>query len=260
MKPVEVTPLELCMACCEELRTMLIMERPRILVPGAYTGNWIKAARTVWPSAYITGLELRSMPMPAGADQWRQADWIRQPQLVLDNDLVLGNPEAKDRDRWVAAGYQSLTFRGWQGYVLPLNYLSGQRRKKVWLSYPLRYFYVIGPRPSFIAESYQNDKGKWKQPGDTDAREYAFYVWKNNYVGDAGLRFMSWARPKVTRYGHQNGKASADAPSDVSLSTLPAQAEAGATDTQGNGGEDRPVQLRLELEPDSDAVAGSSGV
>ena len=202
------TQIEVCRSVCREMAHMVRLEQPRILDPGAGDGVWGEAAREVWPKAYIVGVELRTVPAHPAYDQWKQIDYVQQTNRLLDFDLVIGNPPYSLASEFSTVSYAALTDRAWMAFLLPNGFMhSGTRRRKLWPMMPLRYYYVMPERPSFVKEPYVNNAGKLVKPGNTDATDYAIYVWQKNYIGDTVMRFLDWEKPNRRANGHKGRKA-----------------------------------------------------
>ena len=87
--------------------------------------------------------------------------------LDINYDLIISNPPFIYFDEFAKKGLRQLNENGYLVFLLRLNVLGGQRRKReFWDKYKPHSIYVHSKRPSFTN-------------GGTDATEYAHFVWRN---------------------------------------------------------------------------------
>ena len=61
--------------------------------------------------------------------------------------------------------------------LLRLNFLGAQKRQPFWKTAPLKHVYVLSKRPAFIN-------------GKTDSIEYAWFIFKRGYTGNATIEVI----------------------------------------------------------------------
>lgn len=160
------TPIELCRAAINLIPAHFVMpNQPQILDPGCGNGVWGRAIAERYPSAYITGVELRDVPMPNEYHELHRGDFL---DLYIPGryDLVIGNPPYKFAEQFIRKSFDLLHGPGIVLMLLRLAFLEGQARTKgLWAEHPPRRVAVLGRRPSFTGD------------GKTDATAYALYLW-----------------------------------------------------------------------------------
>jgi len=174
--------------CAAALRLIRTEGVSRILDPGAGTGVWGQAARVLWPSAWIIGVELRNVPPNTVYDEWQHRSY-KGAQIGDPVDVVMGNPPYKSRlpEYFVEHSLDLLRDRrGTLIQLLPITFLAGQGRGgKLWKVAPPSYVYVMSRRPSFIHSG--------EKAGNTDATEYALFIWDLlNPTPEPIIRWFDW--------------------------------------------------------------------
>lgn len=194
---------------------LLATEAPTILEPGAGGGIWGKAARFLWPDSYIVGVELRNALNPYHTDcdptlPMNHPDFMPPTLFTVSKmltmpdyniwctgsffdpgmelirvtggyDFVMGNPAFDKAEEYVHQAMSLLAPGGLLVYLLPLNFLAGQKRaKQLWPNTPIYKHLTLSRRPSFLGIE---DSTK------TDAREYSVYIFRKGdthrgYTGD----------------------------------------------------------------------------
>lgn len=170
------TPYPLALVMCERIAEHIVP--PRIIIePSVGGGSIARAAKKVWPEAWIIGVDLD--PKAEGrhvVDEFILGDWIEVgADLGVSVDLVLGNPPFTGKTaiahvktaRAVAPAVALLLPWGPLGGVAmwdPLMNVSG----------PSHAWPVAGPRP-------------WPQ----HVRETAVYMWRDDTPGRHGT-FVRW--------------------------------------------------------------------
>lgn len=178
------TPLDLATACLEAMQ----VEPTRALDIGCGTGVWGMAARKLWPSAFLTGIDIvdRLAGKPSPYDLFYQSDYT---DYTLKHDVVFGNPpySAKDNGNLAADivmhGIDCLEDDGRLGMLLKTEFLHSERRfQQIFKKNPPVEMYAAVQRPSF----YGN--------GSTNTICYSFFIWaKRNYRSNTTVtRWLSW--------------------------------------------------------------------
>jgi len=173
------TPIELCVPALG----LLDLNPRQILDAGAGDGNWGMAARARWPGAYITGVEIRSVPRPAAYTTWRRADFrrFRDPSGIR-YDLIVMNPPFKYAMEFIVRAHDLLAEGGTIAALLRLSFVESEERYPFWQHYPLHRQYPIVGRPSFdgIGE---------------DSIGYALFLWRPS--GDHPFRWIRWEKQRA---------------------------------------------------------------
>lgn len=187
------TSQDLADSIARTLHTSLGLRPGRILEPGAGKGVFVKAARTVWPTAHITAVE----PFATEVDLKTLSDAFIE--LPLEDslkscphaqfDLVLGNPSyplCRQHLELLLPRTKSLAF------LLRLNWLGSLKRKAFFRQYPPTHMLPIVPRPSFERIMIHKVTGEEKIfVGGNDSTEYALFVWTPDPL-IAGWSKMTW--------------------------------------------------------------------
>lgn len=150
-----------------------------VLDPGAGTGVWGRAARQLWPTTTITGVDLRPVARPAAYNFWFNEDFLLTDSAPAF-DLVVGNPPYKYTEQFVRHSMSLLENGGYLVFLLRLSFLEGQSRQRgLWRHYPPRRVVVCSKRVSFTDD------------GRTNATAYAYFIWQRGWVGDT---LLNWSR------------------------------------------------------------------
>lgn len=152
-----------------------------ILDPGAGLGVWGQAARSLWPQACITGIDIRPLQRPAAYNFWFTNDF-RLMDEARCFDLVVGNPPYKYAEPFVRHSLKMLEPGGYLIMLLRLNFLESKSRANgLWRDYPLFEVIVSAGRVSFTGD------------GRSNATAYAYFIWKQGYKGETVLKWSKAA-------------------------------------------------------------------
>jgi len=176
------TPQPLADAICETLDGRCGLYNPiRVLEPSCGGGSFLRAATTVWPMADLRGVDLAPTCDGPGLVEARDLFGL---QLWGHYSLILGNPPYLQAERMVGYCLDLLAPGGTLAFLLRLSFLGGQgRSESLWSRRNLRWLAPITPRPSFTPD------------GKTDAAEYALFVWRRDFCGNAELLApLRWER------------------------------------------------------------------
>ena len=132
-----------------------------ILEPSCGSGNFIAAARQVWPEARIAGYDLRDVPQIAGS-VLRRVDFLQT--FAGGWDLIIGNPPYSFAAEHVEHARKLLAPEGRLVFLLRINFLGSTKRVEWFKAHQPVSVTPIAPRPSFI-------------DGRNDATEYAIFEW-----------------------------------------------------------------------------------
>lgn len=176
-----VTPYELALAAVNLLKPHLT-DSPRLLDAGANTGVWGKAAREVFPNAYILGVELMEMPCPEWYDTWYPntnfLEWELPSFWMFDGGI--GNPPYSDRltgkrrtivDSFILHSLRFIRFGGPLVQLLRTNFGHGVHRNSTGLlstNGPKEEYRCL-PRPSFYGEDVRI------QQNSTNTHDYSVF-------------------------------------------------------------------------------------
>lgn len=180
------TPLFLAEAALSYVRSSFGVDRPELVLdPGAGLGIWGKAARGIWSSPTIIGVEIEHNPAPY-YDIWHRDDYLSLSRSWRGNvktrpDLIVGNPPYRLAEEFIEASHNIVRQGGLIAFLLRLNLLAGQKRREFWKKYAPGYVAVCVERPSFT-----ND-------GGSDATEYALFVWGDRFHSiNPNIDWLSW--------------------------------------------------------------------
>lgn len=177
------TPMPLVVACMRVAATSIHDRPTTFLDVGCGTGVWCGVAKTHWPTVHTVGIDVRddTAPNPMWIDEYQQADYLQLPAPTSPYSMTCGNPPYKHARAMVEKMWNEVAPGGVIGLFLLLNFLEGQeRRKNFWPVFPLHSVWISAKRPSFRP----NKHGK----NGTDARAYAFFVWKKPDVREQMMR------------------------------------------------------------------------
>lgn len=154
----------------------------RILDPGAGEGRWGEIARTRWPEAHLTGVELRDVTPAPVYDQWHAGAFQGAlGALSGPYDLVMGNPPYREAEAFVRAGLDLLDDGGRLVFLLQLAFLGAEGRGRgLWRKHPPRWVGVCSRRPAFT--------------GSSPPSECAVYVWEQGFTGRPTLYWLPLPR------------------------------------------------------------------
>lgn len=147
-----------------------------ILDPGAGAGAWGIAARKRYPSALITGVELRpETPRPSAYNFWIHEDFLLTDVQVAF-DLVIGNPPYNRAEQFVKHSMAMLETDGYLIMLLRLNFLESQSRGRgLFRKFPPKTVVVRAGRVSFTGD------------GQSNATAYAYFIWQKGWLGKPQL-------------------------------------------------------------------------
>lgn len=174
------TPRQLALAMCTWLSQVpLFGAHPRIVVePHCGSGRFVHAARTVWPSCFIAGFDIRpeveSSARAAGAEVFEARDWLqtREEDRHSAPDLILGNCPFAGVERHVALAVERVSQYGTVAFLLSCNlFWPSEAKEALWDIPGLQVVQPFYPRPDF------------RNVGSTDAVGVACFVWRKGYQG-----------------------------------------------------------------------------
>lgn len=173
------TPLGLCHAAL-----VLLPDEPYqwFLDPGAGTGPWGRAARTLYPDSYIVGVErypCHFCPHDHVYDEYHYADYLEWEPTVKFSTIT-GNPPYNQAQAFVDKSLDILDNGGRVLFLLRLAFLESQKRSEWWMEKPLKKLWVLSNRPSFTGD------------GKTDDTAYALYLFEKGFDGMAQLSWILW--------------------------------------------------------------------
>lgn len=181
-----------CLAICRRL-SRLIPAPNRIVEPSAGTGNFIRAAKQVWPEALVMAVDIhpehhRDLAL-AGAATYLTGDWMKQDVRQFRPDLDLGNPPFSQAEPHTNHALDMLEQGKHLAFLLPVSFMTTQGRARNLFKNPppdpkdpstwvrddawggLKYIIPLAERPSYTED------------GHTDMAEYAVYVWEKGFIG-----------------------------------------------------------------------------
>lgn len=166
-----------------------------VMDAGAGTGVWGQAAKRRWGAAYVTGAELGTEPTPPCFDLYRYGDFLTMP-FYEQYELVVSNPPFDLAEKFVERAYDILAPCGYLLMLLPISFLGSQGRGRgLWQRWPARHVHVLVERPSFFW--YYDADGNIHSTGETDAMEYAIYIWRKDTLSahsTPSLHWLDWSR------------------------------------------------------------------
>lgn len=184
------TPDALALAIAQRIREEF-GEVGQIVEPSAGAGAFVRAARAMWPGAWIQAIEPGSRHGPAlceaGADVVRQLIWEdavgRLIQASLGPNLVLGNPPFSLAEAHVRIALDRMRDGDVLALLLRASFLAGQARTRgLFAEAPPSHVWHVAPRPSFTGD------------GKTDGAEYAVVVWTKGQRGPYAGGWLQWQR------------------------------------------------------------------
>lgn len=169
------------------------LAEPRVIIPAAGKGNFVRAVRACLPKADITAIDVvdyAAQCTAAGANRFIQGNFVEIATKAAQGDdrgtvdLILDNPPFTLAEDFVRCAVPLLAPGGILALLLRLNFLGSAGRMidaiapsavPFWREFPEADFWPIGPRPSFGL----NKMGK----KGTDGTEYAPFLWQKNAEG-----------------------------------------------------------------------------
>jgi hypothetical protein len=160
--------------CGVEIAVTLFGGHPRgIIEPGcSERAPFAVAARRMGIQAQ--GIEFRKV-IDNASDEAKSLiidgkDFLDAPLMTMTSvppDIIITNPPFTYAVEFVKKAVNEVTDRGLVIMLLQTGIEGSQKRREFWASYPPVFRYVIRPRPGFT----------WGVKGNSDSREYAYYVW-----------------------------------------------------------------------------------
>jgi len=149
----------------EVARQTILAPVDNILDPGAGEGVWGRVYKERFPSAHLTGVELRDLEKPEEYDDWFVTDYLEW-ETDKTFDLIVGNPPYSLAEPFVRKSMELLRPGGRIMFLLRLTFLASQTRYYgLYEDCGLHSVMVSSRRPSFTLD------------GRTDADDYAIFVW-----------------------------------------------------------------------------------
>lgn len=210
------TPMPTALAICRRL-AKLIAPPARIIEPSAGSGNFVEAAKIVWPEAVIMAVDIYESHtqrcFERGAATVVLGRWQDQDVRAFDADLLLGNPPNSEFEDHVAHALDVMRLGAHLAFLQPMTVLASQKRAEGMWAHPppfghLHWYAALAERPSFG----KNRKGK----KGTDQMEYALYVWTKGYVLDPTMKPHVWCRESLLPEYAAEDAAAVEAVEDVS--------------------------------------------
>lgn len=162
-----------------------------VLDAGAGTGVWGQAAYAKYPAVCVDGVELGTEPVPNGYWGYRYGDFLTMP-FYDTYDLIVSNPPFNLAEQFIARSIELLNPGGAMVFLLPVSFLGSQGRGRgLWQRHPAYEVHICVERPSFYW-SYDTE-GNLHSMGETDAMEYAIYIWRKGYRGSPTLHWLDWS-------------------------------------------------------------------
>ncbi len=161
---------------------------------GAGPGVWGEAARARWPSAFIHGVELRSVSANPAYNEWSTMDMQEWQAYYADArirpfDLVVGNPPYSLDEEAVRIGLERLRDGGWALFLLPITFLTSQsRRDGLFKEYPLYAYAQYSQRIS------------WTDNGKTPPRDHGLYLFRRGWSGSWTGHFLPNTTNRASRF------------------------------------------------------------
>lgn len=162
-----VTPPEVIEAALE----IVTIEPASVLDVGANDGRWGTVAKSRWPAARVSGVELRETARPEGFDRWYVGDFLEGAKWLPPCDLVIGNPPYAAAEPFIRAALNLLGEGGQVCFLLQSQFLHSQsRRWGLFTEHPLRRLYPLARRVSYHS-------------GCGGTRDATAFLWEQGYHG-----------------------------------------------------------------------------
>jgi predicted RNA methylase len=178
------TPWPLPLKICERLKFELGDWVPEVIIePSAGNGNFVYAAKVVWPSVPVVAVELRAEEevnlKNRGADLVciEPLEKFAERYCPPKRALAIGNPPFSKATDHISLLLDFLHPDSWISFLLKLNFESGKDRAENFWSRPECHYDfkipIVG-RPSFkqtdLAENAQDEYAQWNwrvgRPGE----------------------------------------------------------------------------------------------
>lgn len=171
----------------------------RILDPGAGWGVWGRAARAVFPSASIYGIDIRNTGNQHIDDGGVYSSWIWANYLTLpvykiaQFPLIIGNPPYSKAQEFIEKSLSLLAPDSYLIQFLRLGFAGSQKRASFFRSFPPYHIRIFSKRPSFTGNG-KTDRGQ----------EYALFVWKSA-KGGGGVTSSHRNGSLITEFSWETG-------------------------------------------------------
>jgi hypothetical protein len=180
------TPRELAQAIVSALvKRGDLQPNDRVLDPCVGLGAFSDAVHSV---EFANSLRVVTNDIDSSATADLHHDYLSMPYVGDLFQLIVSNPPYSLAQEFIEKSIGRCDPRGCVAFLLPLQFVSSNKRRKFFEDYPPSSVDVIRPRPSFAAD------------GGTDMREYALFRWIpqdfDGLRGSAGrLGFLDWEKP-----------------------------------------------------------------
>jgi len=175
------TPDALALECLRVTMALLPPDAVRVLEPHCGGGAFVRAARTLLPSAQLTTCDLDDVPAGARGDHHVAGDFL-SADLSGCYDLIAGNPPFRDPWPHVRRGLSLLSSHGTVAYIMPLGRLAGRANALVVEELMPSLVAPITPRPSFTG-------------GGSDMRDVALWLFGRRPAPHTLLGSVQWEKP-----------------------------------------------------------------
>jgi hypothetical protein len=185
------TPLPLAKAICWRLGSLYHDKFDHVIEPSAGTGNFVVAAKWVWPHKPLAAIEINGANekdcLGAGANSFTCGDFTTvlrawKPGGVA---MVVGNPPFSLASEHAQVCHEVLAPGSIVAFLLKMNFFGGKERSvSFWPGHPLRYLIPIVGRPSFTKTELASN----------DTNEYGVFVWEKDWMTVPGRRQV---RPEI---------------------------------------------------------------
>jgi len=183
------TPENFCTAALhvipKSLEDMLVKPNQdfNVLDAGSGTGNWGRAARKIWPTATIDGVDIVPYLMPDKPyDTWFQADY-RDFTTEKKYDRIVSNPpytrtlDGRDMilaEKFVRKSMELTSRNGMVLFLVRLDFLAGEKRCKGLFN---------DFRPTAIYQSIRRIPF-FPELGNGQTHNFCLLVWNKSFMND----------------------------------------------------------------------------
>jgi len=179
-KDVYETPEKLALRCVAEFYNI-----ESVLDPGAGSGVWGRAVRTLHHNAVIYGLDVRDIPRPMEYFSWITNDYLSW-HTNAKFDLIIGNPPFILAEEFIFHSRQFLNPYGHIAFLLPTQFQhTVGRGTGLFTVYKPQLIYSLMQRPNFT--------GPEGEPlGKANTDDYIFGVWGKETADFCKHEWMKW--------------------------------------------------------------------
>lgn len=156
----------------------------KILEPCVGAGHIAKILKNKYKDADFTFLDI----VDRGFPDTQVCDFLNWDGEEGVYDTIITNPPYSLANEFIYKCMYHLRLHGQLAMFLKIQFLEGQKRRKLFKEYPPRYVYVFRKRICVFSNGIEKDPKTGKDWATTLCN--AWYVWQKGYVDEPVIRWL----------------------------------------------------------------------